>query len=90
MDDEPPIGSMGDPAFVKSGKSRDARVRNRSFADLQILPENTTLEARDVISSFSGRGAAWLARLNGVQEVAGSNPVAPNDLRRSGLTDSED
>src|SRR5262249_42191477 len=25
----------------------------------------------------SGRGAVWLARLNGVQEVAGSNPVAP-------------
>ena len=25
----------------------------------------------------SGRGAAWLARLLGVQEVAGSNPVAP-------------
>src|SRR5207249_12147455 len=24
-----------------------------------------------------GRGAVWLARLNGVQEVAGSNPVAP-------------
>jgi hypothetical protein len=26
---------------------------------------------------FPGRGAAWLARLHGVQEVAGSNPVAP-------------
>jgi hypothetical protein len=25
----------------------------------------------------TGRGAVWLARLNGVQEVAGSNPVAP-------------
>ncbi len=25
----------------------------------------------------SGRGAARLARLHGVQEVAGSNPVAP-------------
>jgi hypothetical protein len=25
-----------------------------------------------------GRGAAWLARLTGGQEVAGSNPVAPN------------
>jgi hypothetical protein len=24
-----------------------------------------------------GRGAAWLARLTGGQEVAGSNPVAP-------------
>jgi hypothetical protein len=25
----------------------------------------------------SGRGAVWLARLNGVQEVGGSNPLAP-------------
>ena len=28
----------------------------------------------------SGRGAAWLARLTGGQEVAGSNPVAPTFL----------
>src|SRR5215468_3727710 len=26
---------------------------------------------------YSGRGAVWLARLNGVQEVGGSNPLAP-------------
>ena len=32
----------------------------------------------------SGRGAVWLARLNGVQEVAGSNPVAPT-LQDKGL-----
>ena len=25
----------------------------------------------------SGRGVAWIAHLNGVQEVAGSNPAAP-------------
>ena len=30
-----------------------------------------------VEDQHSGRGAVWLARLNGVQEVAGSNPVAP-------------
>ena len=29
------------------------------------------------LSADSGRGAAWLARLTGGQEVAGSNPVAP-------------
>src|SRR2546422_10181345 len=29
-----------------------------------------------------GRGAVWLARLNGVQEVAGSNPVAPTDISK--------
>src|SRR5262245_46789380 len=33
--------------------------------------------ALDLQYSHSGRGAVWLARLNGVQEVAGSNPVAP-------------
>src|SRR3954447_5180609 len=31
-----------------------------------------------------GRGAVWLARLNGVQEVAGSNPVAPTLQGQSG------
>ena len=33
-------------------------------------------------SNTSGRGAVWLARLNGVQEVAGSNPVAPTFATR--------
>ncbi len=28
----------------------------------------------------SGRGAAWLARLLGVQEVPGSNPGGPTNL----------
>ena len=28
----------------------------------------------------SGRGAAWLARCNGVAEVGGSNPLAPTIL----------
>ena len=28
----------------------------------------------------SGRGAARLARLHGVQEVGGSNPLAPTDM----------
>ena len=29
------------------------------------------------MTAFSGRGAVWLARLTGGQEVAGSSPVAP-------------
>ena len=33
-------------------------------------------------TSNTGRGAAWLARLTGGQEVAGSNPVAPIFLSR--------
>ncbi len=32
------------------------------------------------VANISGRGAAWLARLTGGQEVAGSNPVAPTLL----------
>ena len=32
----------------------------------------------------SGRGAVWLARLNGVQEVGGSNPLAPTSQGQSG------
>jgi hypothetical protein len=36
---------------------------------------------------FSGRGAAWLARLHGVQEVAGSNPVAPTDYKPCRIKD---
>src|SRR5437868_2415754 len=31
-----------------------------------------------------GRGAVWLARLNGVQEVGGSNPLAPTRVMASG------
>ncbi len=30
-----------------------------------------------------GRGAVWLARLHGVQKVAGSSPVAPSILESS-------
>ena len=30
----------------------------------------------------SGRGAARLARLHGVQEVGGSNPLAPTAVRK--------
>ena len=29
----------------------------------------------------SGRSAAWLARLHGVQEAGGSNPLAPTKLK---------
>ncbi len=31
-----------------------------------------------MIDKHTGRGAAWLARLTGGQEVGGSNPLAPN------------
>ena len=32
--------------------------------------------------TFTGRGSVWLERLNGVQEVTGSSPVAPINLIR--------
>ena len=34
---------------------------------------------QDIILLCSGRGAARLARLHGVQEVEGSNPFAPTE-----------
>ncbi len=37
---------------------------------IPILPESDR-------QSITGRGAAWLARLLGVQEVVGSNPAVP-------------
>ena len=33
------------------------------------------------IPQIPGRGAVWLARLTGGQEVAGSSPVAPIGIR---------
>ena len=40
---------------------------------------------------LSGRSAVWLAHLNGVQGVGGSNPLVPTKLyspRRGGLSES--
>ena len=37
--------------------------------------------APDATLEDSGRGAAWLARLLGVQEVPGSNPGGPTKFR---------
>jgi hypothetical protein len=38
---------------------------------------------------FAGRGSVWLERLNGVQEVTGSSPVAPTFLARGQPMDKE-
>jgi hypothetical protein len=46
----------------------------RSWEWLAGLPERSL---RAIICASSGRGAARLARLHGVQEVLGSNPSAP-------------
>src|SRR5262249_28822775 len=86
------------------------RRRTRGFQRLQPLPRAKLSETvycssfpptldnplrRVITITISGRGAVWLARLNGVQEVAGSNPVAPtyrkarwnNRFRRAFLLD---
>ena len=39
------------------------------------------LSAVGSLASHTGCGAAWLARLTGGQEVAGSNPASPTDTR---------
>ena len=38
-----------------------------------------------MFSCQSGRGAARLARLHGVQEVGGSNPLAPTDKDKAAV-----
>src|SRR5205814_8901326 len=40
------------------------------------------IQGRDTINTSTGRGAAWLARLAGAQEVPGSNPGAPTYFLR--------
>ena len=47
---------------------------------LRYLALIATVVILPTIHFGSGRGAAWLARLLWEQEVAGSNPVAPNDV----------
>ena len=55
---------------------RILRAAPRPGATMPRLPLHSHLGLR---AERSGRGAAWLARLLGVQEVAGSNPVAPTN-----------
>ena len=53
------------------------RVRSGKCAAANGPTPRSTRSAKSYGWHDSGRGAVWLARLNGVQEVAGSNPVAP-------------
>ena len=54
------------------------------FAHKFHLPDNSN----EAIIRFaqSGRGAVRLARLHGVQEVGGSNPLAPTAIKRTVLS----
>ena len=40
-------------------------------------PNNGRKKSRTLISQAAGRSEAWLSRLSGGQEIAGSNPVGP-------------
>src|SRR5437016_1945298 len=79
------MGAHGLRLTAKSGSVKD-RQRQQTTARVAepCPPHDLDSGVRSVVTNswigiahFSGRGAVWLARLNGVQEVAGSNPVAP-------------
>src|SRR5205807_7907554 len=55
----------------------NAACQQSSSTPLTISAGSCYQYGASIARRCSGRGAVWLARLNGVQEVAGSNPVAP-------------
>ena len=54
---------------LRFGTTRQARLA-RTYAGA-MMSEN-----------YTGCGAVWLARLNGVQEVVGSNPASPTVFQK--------
>jgi hypothetical protein len=66
--------------FIGIAKAEDPSMPTTSLQQLSPHPESAILppDGRGSPSAApTGRGADWIARLLGVQEVAGSNPVAP-------------
>ncbi len=59
-------------------------VPDRACLGLRTLIFLTKLGRRFTLPLLlvSGRGAAWLAHLHGVQGVVGSNPAAPTNFRK--------
>ena len=51
----------------------------KSCALISAVLQNSAHPNNQFKQAVSGRGAARLARLHGVQEVEGSNPFAPTD-----------
>ena len=74
---------MADTASASNFYSRaDALGRETSLAPagaplIQFPLNHPEGEFVSSPNGLSGRGAVWLARLNGVQEVGGSNPLGP-------------
>ncbi len=62
----------------------EKRKQEDKFTSKFDLPD----KSNEAIIRFaqSGRGAVRLARLHGVQEVGGSNPLAPTAVKRTVLT----
>ncbi len=70
-----PATRPGDPVRQQRGSNaREANPTAKLQASIGTLP---FCEGRMLDWGSSGRGAAWLARLLGVQEVPGSNPGGP-------------
>ena len=57
------------PALTMEFAKTAASAKTTAFAKTRLPPEN------------SGRGAAWIARLLGVQEVGSSNLPAPTERK---------
>lgn len=67
--------------LVSTGKQQFSRV---FCGSRRFLGSILDFFAEMPINSLhrSGRGATWIARLLGVQEVGGSNPLAPTSLNK--------
>ena len=88
----PPISSLAWSSGVGSG-TPGSELRSRIEVGLQknryVCKSVATTGGKSADLRVTGCGAAWLARLTGGQEVAGSNPASPTrkeqvrDLRGS-------
>src|ERR671919_35023 len=71
-----PIRSLAAHLIVRSGTDTETGVRG-STPNHPHHPRTVGCVAVNSLAERSGRGAAWLARLTGGQEVGGSNPPGP-------------
>ena len=76
----PPISSLAWSSGVGSG-TPGSELRSRIEVGLQknryVCKSVATTGGKSADQRVTGCGAAWLARLTGGQEVAGSNPASP-------------
>lgn len=72
----PSYGMESDLVDPNSSSVKSVAIR-RGTNHNAFCPADANSKCLGGQSRISGRGAAWLARLTGGQEVAGSNPVVP-------------